>query len=147
MILSTLKDIQSISSSLNLLRTYSDSHFYSSFLNCSCQNAPRRVIESYKQNWVQAEDKLSRLRSSNQNGEITQPIELNEKIKLVLDKLGEVNTSKINEKVENSYSDIRNFVAIDNIPANEKKIEELYQAVEELKSSIIQYLSFVNFLN
>lgn len=145
--LTTLKEIQNVSLSLNLLRTYSDSNFYSSFLNCGCETAPKRVIESYKNNWTEAENRLSRLNLPTQDTPTSQTIVLEEKIETVLAKLSEVDKVKIFEEVGYNFNDIIDFIARDNIPANEREIENLYQAVEELKSSIVSFMSFVNLLN
>ena len=145
--LTTLKDIQSISSSLNILRTYSDSNFHGSFLNCGCTTAPKKIIESYKKNWAQANEKLSKLNLPKQGISTSQTIELQEKVDLVTSKLSEVDESKINKKVGTNQTEVIDFIAKDNIPANEQEIENLYESVEQLKSSIISFLSFVNLLN
>lgn len=145
--LTTLKDIQSISSSLNILRTYSDDNFHSSFLNCGCTTAPKKIIESYKSNWEQAYDKLSKLKLPSQAISTSQTIELQEKVDFVTTKLAEVDETKIKKMVGTTHSEIIDFIAKDNIPSNEKEIENLYEAVEQLKSSIISFLSFVNLLN
>ncbi|MEM6813661.1 MAG: hypothetical protein AAF600_04635 [Bacteroidota bacterium] len=147
-IFNLLKQLNSISNDLSIMRSFSEKDFYESFTNCGCTSAPTKIIDAYQKSWESISTSIDEVQLPSKSLSTEQVLRLEELIDNVKSKIGRVDQKKIKTKIKSpNTKKLIKYISRDNIPSNSLEIIELYNSIENLKGGIISFLTYVNILN
>ncbi|MEM8764546.1 MAG: hypothetical protein AAGD88_12075 [Bacteroidota bacterium] len=140
--------LDEINDDIGILDAFGQNSFYTSFRFCGCTETPKKIIELYQTSWQSLSTTIDGIQTALSPIATTDTRKINALIEVIKGEKGTINSSEIlRNRNWDDYAEIESYILEDVFPENSIKVKKLKVKINELKTLLTSYATFVKIYN